>query len=1095
MRLSVLALAFALPASAQTVTRVSVSSTGQEANGATTAVTVSESGRWVAMQSGATNLVAGDTNGVDDIFLHDRNWGTTTRVTATGGAEANGHCALPSMSGSGERVTFESTATNLVAGYGPASQVYVHDRVAGTTVAASSVAGNGASSQAQISLDGKWVVFQSDATNLVAGDTNGVTDVFLAEVATGATTRVSVGSGGEGNGASIKPTVSADGRWVTFVSSASNLVAGDTNGVDDVFLHDTLTGVTTRASVGSAGAQANGATVAGSISPDGGYVALASDATNLVLGDTNGARDVFVKVLGSGLVVRASVSSSGVQANGNSFFPGVSWYGSEVTFHTLASNLVLGDTNGVRDVYKHDLDSGVTTLISAEPGGTAASGTSWLADLDTGGRVTAFVSDAPDLVSGDTNGTSDAFVQLEKATWYIDVAGAGSGAGTPANPYTSIQYAIDRPQTVGGDALLVAAGTYYENVDLRGKPVELRSLSGKDTTILDGGQAGSVVTLASGEGPGTAIEGFTIENGSGVSTGYYSYGGGIYCDGADLDLSDCILQENSVQFFGRGGGLYARLTILSVANCIIQANAAEQGLGMYLEGSTTSVDGSTVQDHLVAGSYLVNPGTGIGIFCEGGKLDLLDSQILGNRLLQAGWTWAGGGVFASGADISVAECVVSNNATTQSYDIGGPGGGIYAVGGSVLIRDSSITWNAAGTAGGGIYADNATIERCYIAGNFNLDYGGGVCLDGTSVMRDCHVDGNSAAYEDHYGGGLYQYGGALLVDSCTFSWNLAAKGGAMIVGNATVVDCILANNVVWSSWGTFAAWGAAIVGSSQTAVSGCLIYNEGEFQINSLPRDGAILHGPMTLDRCSIYSSAFCDSSAIHDAIVSNSIIRNEGTDVEFSGTAQSIYSCVDGGYPGTGNIDEDPLFWDPEGGDFHLRPGSPCIDAGDPTSPLDPDGTIADMGAFPYDPNYCPPVTNYCTAGTTGNGCIATISAIGTASATASSGFQVAVDNVEGQKLGIIFWGPTSQAAPWGAGSSYLCVAAPVKRTGNQASGGTAGLCDGSFALDFNAWMAANPTKAPGMGEVVYMQAWFRDPPSPKTTSLSDGLRFVMCQ
>jgi Tol biopolymer transport system component len=99
------------------------------------------------MQSSAANLVSVDSNGVDDIFLHDRNWGTTTRISvATGGAEANGASGTPSISGSGERVAFESTATNLVAGYGPAQQIYVHDRVAGTTVAACAVAGNDASS-------------------------------------------------------------------------------------------------------------------------------------------------------------------------------------------------------------------------------------------------------------------------------------------------------------------------------------------------------------------------------------------------------------------------------------------------------------------------------------------------------------------------------------------------------------------------------------------------------------------------------------------------------------------------------------------------------------------------------------------------------------------------------------------------------------------------------------------------------------------------------------------------------------------------------------------------------------------------------------
>ena len=279
---------------AQTTTRVSVSSAGVEANGPTTAVTISESGRWVAMQSAATNLVAGDTNGVDDIFLHDRNWATTTRASvATGGAGANGSCALPSISGNGQRVAFESTATNLASGYGPVSQVYVHDRVAGTTVAASPVAGNGASSECAISLDGNWVVFHSSATNLVAGDTNGAADVFLCDLAGGTITRVSVSSGGiAGNGPSTKASVSADGRYVTFVSSATNLVAGDVNGVEDVFLRDTQCApgrASARHGVVSRPAELPGDLHRGVPAQAGSHVGQA--AVEMVMGATSDARD------------------------------------------------------------------------------------------------------------------------------------------------------------------------------------------------------------------------------------------------------------------------------------------------------------------------------------------------------------------------------------------------------------------------------------------------------------------------------------------------------------------------------------------------------------------------------------------------------------------------------------------------------------------------------------------------------------------------------------------------------------------------------------------------------------------------------------
>ncbi len=141
------------------------------------------------------------------------------------------------------------------------------------------------------------------------------------------------------------------------------------------------------------------------------------------------------------------------------------------------------------------------------------------------------------------------------------------------------------------------------------------------------------------------------------------------------------------------------------------------------------------------------------------------------------------------------------------------------------------------------------------------------------------------------------------------------------------------------------------------------------------------------------------------------------------------------------------------------------------------------------------PAPTSYCTAGTTTNGCTALISATGTASASQASGFDLTVAGVEGQKSGLIYFGTSGpKASPWGAGTSFACVKGPQVRTPVQLSGGTAGLCDGALTLDFNAWMTANPTKAPAPGEEVFVQGWFRDPPAPKGTSLSDALQLTVC-
>lgn len=139
-----------------------------------------------------------------------------------------------------------------------------------------------------------------------------------------------------------------------------------------------------------------------------------------------------------------------------------------------------------------------------------------------------------------------------------------------------------------------------------------------------------------------------------------------------------------------------------------------------------------------------------------------------------------------------------------------------------------------------------------------------------------------------------------------------------------------------------------------------------------------------------------------------------------------------------------------------------------------------------------------YCTAGTTSNGCVPAIGWTGTPSTTAPSGFTISVANLEGEKTGLIFYGISGPAAiPWGVGTSYMCVAAPNQRTGTQNSGGTNGACDGTLALDWNDYVATNPgvLGAPfAPGQIVEAQAWFRDPPAPKTTNLSNALEFSVC-
>ena len=421
------ALAVSGAALAQSTERASLSSAEIEGNGFTANAAISGDGRFVVFESSATNLVANDTNAVDDIFLRDRLLGTTVRISVgAGGIEANGWSANPVISRDGRYIAYESAATNLVstANNGP-YHIFRYDTLAGTTVHVSKstagVQGNGSSRLPSISNDGRFVSFTSLATNLVAGDTNARPDVFRRDVVSNITIRVNVtNAGAQGNNTETRSenatsSISGDGRYVLFRSNASNLVAGDTNATDDLFVRD-CTGLTTkRVSVTNAGAQANSPSYMGAISADGRYVVFSSLATNLVAGDTNIAEDVFVRDRTLNTTTRVSVSSSGVQTPTSelgSTSPSISDDGRYVAFTSYAPNLVAGDTNGVSDIFVRDRTTNTTTRESVSTTGTQGDDYCQLGKISANGLFLSFISGSTNLVTGDTNGTDDAFVRV-----------------------------------------------------------------------------------------------------------------------------------------------------------------------------------------------------------------------------------------------------------------------------------------------------------------------------------------------------------------------------------------------------------------------------------------------------------------------------------------------------------------------------------------------------------------------------------------------------------------------------------------------------------------------------------------------------------
>jgi len=417
--------ASAAPTVRHATTRASVATRGTQGNGQSAGPAISANGRYIAFTSEGTNLVAGDTNDAQDVFVRDRITGATTRVSiSTRGTQADSSSFGPAaISASGRYIAFSSSATNLVAG--TTGGVFVRDRVAGTTTLVS-VATSGAKAvggEPAISADGRYVAFISEASNLVAGDTNERPDVFVRDRISRTTTRATVATDGtQANGDSFGPAaISADGRYVAFGSNASNLVAGDTNERPDVFVRDRVRGTTTRASVATDGTQGSLNSLQPSISANGRYIAFGSIASNLVAGDTNGIVDVFVRDRVAGTTTRVNISTRGAQTAHtdpdtmleDSELPTISADGRYVAFLSGAGNLVDCDTNGIVDVFVRDRVRGTTTRVSVATRGAQANQRSSEPAISANGRYVAFSSDASNLVRGDTNGSSDVFVRAQ----------------------------------------------------------------------------------------------------------------------------------------------------------------------------------------------------------------------------------------------------------------------------------------------------------------------------------------------------------------------------------------------------------------------------------------------------------------------------------------------------------------------------------------------------------------------------------------------------------------------------------------------------------------------------------------------------------
>jgi Tol biopolymer transport system component len=493
----------ALPASAGSwIDFVSVNSSGILGNDDSGATSISADGRYVAFGSNAFNLIPGDVYYYPEVYLRDTVAGTTIRINVdtTGGEPVAGASYNPAVSGDGRYVAFDSGSSSLVTGDTNATyDVFVRDTVSNTTtrvsVDSAGIQANNTSTFPAISADGRYVAFVSIATNLVPGGTSGDAHIYVHDRDTGATSLVSVDSGGtEGNDGSGPADISGDGRYVAFESRATNLVPGGTNQTtwQHIFVHDRDAGTTSLVSADSAGNDADTGSGDPTISHDGRYIAFTSYATNLVTGDTNATYDVFVRDTVSNTTTRVSVDSAGNQGTSTSYRTAISGDGRYVAFNSFSPNLVVNDGNGFRDIFLHDRNTGVTSRVSVDEAGGEANSHSNYPLVSADGRYVAFTTFANNLVAGDSNARTDAFI---KAIPQVEVTSVVPDS-LPRGQTTSV--------TISGTYFLPGAVPELPNASTSNVVISNESTMTTDFTVPSNAPTGKqdVSVNLPGTGPG-----------------------------------------------------------------------------------------------------------------------------------------------------------------------------------------------------------------------------------------------------------------------------------------------------------------------------------------------------------------------------------------------------------------------------------------------------------------------------------------------------------------------------------------------------------------------------------------------------------------
>ncbi len=739
-------------------------------------------------------------------------------------------------------------------------------------------------------------------------------------------------------------------------------------------------------------------------------------------------------------------------------------------------------------------------------------------------------------------------VASAQTTWYVSAGGSAPGSGTQADPFTRIDYALGQPALMAGDIVLVSPGDYpLEQIDFGGKDVRVEATAGPGMTAIvgHGEVAGTadplpLVTFANGEGPGAVLAGFTLRGTDRVSA---PLAAPVKIDGAFPTLENCVFSDLAGGDAGDlAGALVATNGGLLARDCRFDGVSA----AVYSDFSVLRFEGTTFEDCErfalfgfssgveLADCEVLGCGSGIGTNGSGAIVSLDTNLSIVDCLFDGAPNGFAG---PRHIDAQMGSCSLRGSTFTRGHTFGnedeGNGGCVFMDTGSLLVEDCEFMNNGADD-GGSIFALSSSVEvsssvfegsrgafykegkggAVWCSGDLSLNQvtfrgcsatgGGALQVAGagtTATLVDCVFEDNVASWEFFFlpdgRGGAIEAGGiaSLVIEQCVFSENRATdtfttfsgsggRGGAIYSETAaSITGCRFEGNAVESDW---AAQGGALFATAPCVLEQCVFV--GNRTVGAKGGVGASVYnapptGLVFLRRCTIDNGAELVEATVRSNLVGCIVVGS--TTLGSESTASE--SLIEGGWSGAGNLDGDPLFWGQ--GDYHLRPGSPVVDGAPSLGYIDPDGSLADMGALPFDMSYCTAGcagdvgVSTCASTVNSTGQIATAAALGSAAVAADFLVLVASDLPPGQ-FGYFLVSTTSGFEPnFGGGLGNLCLGGiPVRLNGmpNGAILVSNQVGDVSLALELQSDVPGGVSQ----GDSVHFQYWFRDMAGAQSTS-----------